>query len=64
MTKPTATGHEVGKTYHSKYWNRTYEVLQEIFYNDWRGDSIKCRWQDGHITIHSTRRDKDPEVTP
>ena len=60
----TATGHEVGKTYHSKYWNQTYEVLQEIKYGDWRGDCIRVKWDDGRKTVHSTRRDKDPEVTP
>lgn len=58
----TATGHEVGKTYKSRYWGETYTVLEEIHYKDWRGDSIKCCWQDGRITIHSTRRDKDVEI--
>ena len=58
----TATGHEVGKTYKCLYWGETYTVLEEIHYSDWRGDSVKCRWQDGRITIHSTRRDRDPEV--
>ena len=60
----TATGHEAGKTYRSTYWRQNYTVLKEIFYDDGRGDCIHVKWQDGRETIHSTRRDKDPEVTP
>ena len=59
----TATGHKFGKTYRSTYWGINYQILREIHYKDRRGDSVECLWADGRITIHSTPRGKDPEIS-
>ena len=54
----TATGHEVGKTYHSHYWRQTYKVLAAH-----EGGSITVQWADGRQTEHRTDRDpRDEEV--
>lgn len=57
-------GHEVGKKYYCGYWNQVYEVLEVKEYNDWRGWSVVCKWDDGRINEHSTRlwHGKDFEV--
>lgn len=50
--------HEVGKTYYCGYWGQTYEVLEVIENTgDWRGWSVKCKWDDGKINTHCTALD-------
>ena len=57
-----STGHELGKTYRSLYWQENYTVT-EISHGG-TCDSVRVQWEDGHFTRHSTMRDKDPIVSP
>jgi len=62
---PKGTKYEVGKVYYCGYWQQTYTVLALVENTgDWRGWSVTCKWQDGHINSHSTslQHGKDFEV--
>jgi hypothetical protein len=47
-------GHEAGKKYYCGYWQKVYEVLEVKQVEDWRGWSVVCKWDDGHINEHCT----------
>ena len=47
--------YEIGKTYYCGYWQQSYEVLDYTENTgDWRGWSVTCKWDDGHINDHCT----------
>jgi len=46
-----------GGRYLCGYFQLAYTVLACVHHMDWRGDSIRVLWDDGHTTEHSTAWD-------
>lgn len=58
----SADPRQVGETWHSSDWRMTYTVLAWVDYPDWRGRSIRVRWEDGRITTHGTPVGRDTKL--
>lgn len=57
----TATGHEIGKTYSSHYWGKTYTVVGTV--ETRLGQYVVVNWSDGTSTTHCTARGTDALVS-
>ena len=58
----TADPREVGKTYHSHYWDENYIVL-DILTDEDGTKWFSVQWESGHQAVHCTKFDpRDKEV--
>jgi hypothetical protein len=58
---PKNAKHEVGETYYSCYWQQTYTVIDIKKNVPVWGEVYVCKWDDGHITEHSTQLKPDKD---